>query len=1034
MSDQPPPYGGHVNYAQQWPPAYPSTIPSNFPVNSEYTQPYPTPFTGFGQPLDHNMASVNANSRISGSSGPSNSAPLFPPQFPGYNQFDPLRFPPPFPQMPFAPVHYPPAPVPAASLNGSMEHLHIGGSGSGQPSTVGVRTHTTSVPSENHREEGEVSEDRDERSILPTRKAGRQHSDLEEGETISSSAPSASSGSPYNPPLSVSADLNMIHQATKDQKNESSKTAQDPHPQKSVAQLRIQAQGALLSLAPHKIRYNELVAEGINPVILRRLYEEVGIKVTPPPDQGPSVLEAPPAVTSITGKPLEVKKSAVADIANDEKEGARKPELPVSQPSAPSAAAPSKPDKPLERKELIARMLAEKAAKTSKDTSPTGSANPPSTAPVNEPRPTQRAAANKEKNKAQTELARQRIEELKRQSLLKAQQSAQRTPAPTQLETPSPAIQHPLPLRPPVPGSQPVATLPGLVMTGSGQGGKESSVSEPAPAIAAGSASASQPSQRKRPRASDFDEPVAASRNNFQPTANRFNPAEKLIIAISDDESLYGDDEDDNMDLDSSSEQDAAPIVTSTTVKPPAQTHSIQSPVVRPSTSTPNAPSSVSDPGDIRIKDMEIQAMRRKIAELELRRKSKLAASRTQSPRTVDDSGSSSSGGPSSAAAPTSEDSMNTKPITAPISVAPALQPQTPSEILVDQVPCEEANDQAANGAVDDTAQATASIVSDSDGSAMDESDDSSSGSSQSSNESEVEPAGSPAHVETGPAISPTSSAAMEIDTPGQSPSRELPSASGDHGLGPAEEYVAVHSPSVQSHREMSAESDGYEPPEPESDDKVQSEDSSYSPPPFSPALPGLVENAADSTQPEVRADEELTNAPQVLETLPHQPQSASQVGAPGAKATSAISKPAFTPYISPLRTFKAYRYHPRFAEEVPNGYRSLTYSHNIDSMKYLCPYDLNGGVCNDKTCEFQHLRDITLSDPLTSTDDKILVQMGSVREGQTEEEKETYLAGLKDIINDLRRDKVKDFNTVASEIAAYRRRFLQDPSRILSL
>jgi hypothetical protein len=70
----------------------------------------------------------------------------------------------------------------------------------------------------------------------------------------------------------------------------------------------------------------------------------------------------------------------------------------------------------------------------------------------------------------------------------------------------------------------------------------------------------------------------------------------------------------------------------------------------------------------------------------------------------------------------------------------------------------------------------------------------------------------------------------------------------------------------------------------------------------------------------------------------------------------------------------------------------------------------------------------------LTLADDKILIQLGSVREGQTEEEKETYLAGLKEIINEMRRDKVKDFNTVASEIAAYRRRFLQDPSRVLPL
>ena len=70
----------------------------------------------------------------------------------------------------------------------------------------------------------------------------------------------------------------------------------------------------------------------------------------------------------------------------------------------------------------------------------------------------------------------------------------------------------------------------------------------------------------------------------------------------------------------------------------------------------------------------------------------------------------------------------------------------------------------------------------------------------------------------------------------------------------------------------------------------------------------------------------------------------------------------------------------------------------------------------------------------LTSADDKILVQMGSLREGKTQEERDKYIEGLKQIINDMRRDKVKDFNTVATEIAAYRRRFLQDPSRVVPL
>jgi inactivated superfamily I helicase len=70
----------------------------------------------------------------------------------------------------------------------------------------------------------------------------------------------------------------------------------------------------------------------------------------------------------------------------------------------------------------------------------------------------------------------------------------------------------------------------------------------------------------------------------------------------------------------------------------------------------------------------------------------------------------------------------------------------------------------------------------------------------------------------------------------------------------------------------------------------------------------------------------------------------------------------------------------------------------------------------------------------MTLSDDKILVQMGSLREGKTLEECDKYIAGLKETINDMRRDKVKEFNTVAAEIAAYRRRFLQDPTRILAL
>ncbi|KAJ6132271.1 hypothetical protein N7471_007486 [Penicillium samsonianum] len=1009
MSDQPPSYGGHPNYAQQWPPAYPSMIPPNFPVSSDYSQIHQPPATNPGPTFDYNMASVNANARIPGSNGPGNSA-FVPPQFPFFNQFDASQFPPPFPPMPFAPLSYPP--MPTGSSNSPMPYQGINGHASHQLSTPAVHLKDVPVQADNHREEGEVSEESEERSLhLTTRKPTRHYLDLEEGETISSSAQSARST--YNPPLSVSADASMVHHTMQPQRQVPPATVPAPPPQKSVAQLRIQAQGALLSLAPHNIRYNELVAEGINPMILKRLYEEVGIKVTTSSGQGPPVPEKASAAAAVASKGLGSSKPAEVPKIAKEKHLTTKSDLPVSQPSAPSAAPPSKAGKPLERKELIARMLAEKAAKaTSKETSPTGSAKSPSTIPVDETPPVPEETSVKEKRKAQTELARQRIEELKRQTLLKTQKLAQANLPPIQLESPAPAIQHPLPLRPPVPESRRSAGLPGLLMAGLEQEPHETLASDPGQVTDLDSTPLSRATQRKRPRASDFDEPVAPPKKHFNPAATRFDPTDKLIIAISDDESLYGDDEDDNMELDSSPEQEQVPIVTSTIVKPTIQSNP---PATRASTATPQAPSSLSDQGDIRLKDMEIQAMRRKIAELELRRKSKLAASRTQSPRTLDDSGASSSGGQSSVVAATSEeDSSKTKPTSAApdtlMPVAPVAQIDALAEVAATQQPLEEAYaDEVANGVIDSTAQTSASFESDSSGSAMHESDDSSSSdSSDSSSESEDEPATLPEQADVNPTTVPSFSEPMEIDSSERSASRSSPSAITHPSATSADEYVSQHHLSEQSQREESAESDGYEPPEPDAD--AQSEGSSYSPPPFSPAL---------------SADEELTSTPQVSDPLPR---SDLQVGAPGTEASSAISEQRFTPYTSPLRTFKAYRYHPHYAEDVPSGYRSLTYSHNIDSMKYMCPYELAGGVCNDRSCEFQHLRDMTLSD------DKILVQMGSVREGQTEEEKETYLTGLKEIINDLRRDKVKDFNTVASEIAAYRRRFLQDPSRVLSL
>ncbi|KAL8945077.1 MAG: hypothetical protein Q9216_000061 [Gyalolechia sp. 2 TL-2023] len=46
---------------------------------------------------------------------------------------------------------------------------------------------------------------------------------------------------------------------------------------------------------------------------------------------------------------------------------------------------------------------------------------------------------------------------------------------------------------------------------------------------------------------------------------------------------------------------------------------------------------------------------------------------------------------------------------------------------------------------------------------------------------------------------------------------------------------------------------------------------------------------------------------------------------------------------------------------------------------------------------------------------------MGAVPEGLSAEQKDAFVVGLRQIIQEIRGKKVKDFKTVASEIAAYR-------------
>lgn len=74
--------------------------------------------------------------------------------------------------------------------------------------------------------------------------------------------------------------------------------------------------------------------------------------------------------------------------------------------------------------------------------------------------------------------------------------------------------------------------------------------------------------------------------------------------------------------------------------------------------------------------------------------------------------------------------------------------------------------------------------------------------------------------------------------------------------------------------------------------------------------------------------------------------------------ASTTSGSSVFKPYESALRMFRDYRFHPEYEKTVAGGLKSLTYSHQMDPFKELCPYELAKQQCPEK-CEYQHFADI---------------------------------------------------------------------------
>lgn len=109
-------------------------------------------------------------------------------------------------------------------------------------------------------------------------------------------------------------------------------------------------------------------------------------------------------------------------------------------------------------------------------------------------------------------------------------------------------------------------------------------------------------------------------------------------------------------------------------------------------------------------------------------------------------------------------------------------------------------------------------------------------------------------------------------------------------------------------------------------------------------------------------------NAPQIA-SLPQQGRSrevrnCGSTGIPTNITLGQIPPPVshFTPYETARRYFKDFRYHDQFSDLISDGYKSLTFSNDIDPKKPFCPTELLGGDCQEPGCQEQHFRQVALT------------------------------------------------------------------------
>ncbi|KAH6604189.1 hypothetical protein Trco_007635 [Trichoderma cornu-damae] len=843
------------------------------------------------------------------------------------------------------------------------------------------------------------------------------------------------------------------------QSSGASYTVLSPPPANSVAEARQRARDAILRLWPLNVRYQNYVDEGIDETLLGSLFRELGFETGTPNN-------------ATTTQPSHKKEATIGTKHEPTHTGVYQPQNGSSVESPTNAQAK---DKSEERKDRIARLLAAKSSKPS--TSAVAAASTPAPAPALAPASTisSHALVAKQQGPTKTQAEKSKLLYQKMEALRKAREleaRGQKRPLPDELprqnqqakDSPNASTatssfnttansthatpREPTPGQSPSPNRQLPPSIPGLFL---------SSTPQPPQSM--------QIFNLERPASTSL---VDSNPRPFKRPFGQTRKSRPFLIDVSDDE------DDAEMEIDSPEQKSslpatraARPLKTSISLRSApsfADSTTAAQPFSSPMATPPGIGSESSATKD-NLDNMtkKIEAMKRRIAEAEARKKAKLPRPVSPALPTLNHESPGNNfevviatkdtiGPSSSSSTEPQELSRSTPPMLVPspgtLLRSSEASPQNGNEhrrrsrAASERLPLIEARrreqqlklqllqaqvvtiEREIQQSLEEEEKLKEDVDMDSGSEQTQELQDTAPTAITEANREAIQDAVSTQdEINTTVAVEETQNAAI--------------SEAGDYGNGDSED-----------------ESDGYEPPDVEL--CSLSRKSSRASIPFSPA-PAALDSASEAGENNFQdnttrflAAQQTSTAQQHLASengrevdvtlhvdcrplhlIANQVDQVSEgpaaSAAPAAPASEALQT-AFVSYESPLRYFHAYRFHPEYFQSVSGGLRSLTYSNKIDVKQQICPDDLASRSCpRGKECEYQHFENIQ------APDDQILLQLGAHGEFE-EKKKQEYINGLRHLLTDFRNRKVKDFRTISQGIIDYRAQFLGDRSKILPL